>query len=52
MTVNGRTRIELNELEPETLYSLTLQGQNIVGMSPVSKTISFKTLPIGKKILI
>ena len=41
-------RIQLSELEPETDYSLTIQGQNVAGSSPISNSIRFRTKPIGK----
>ena len=41
-------QIDLNELEPETMYSMALQGQNIAGLAPTTAPINFKTLPIGK----
>ena len=43
-----QNRIQLSELEPETDYSLTIQGQNVAGSSPISNSIRFRTKPIGK----
>ena len=43
-----QNRIKLSELEPETDYSLTIQGQNVAGSSPISNSIRFRTKPIGK----
>lgn len=43
-----QNRIRLSELEPETDYSLTIQGQNVAGSSPISNSIRFRTKPIGK----
>ena len=48
INVNGRSSFSLNELEPETEYTIVVQLKNIVGTSPESQPLSFKTRSIGK----
>ena len=48
INVNGRERFSLSELEPETEYTIVIQLKNIVGTSPESQALSFKTRSIGK----
>ena len=46
--LTNQARVKLVDLEPETTYKISIQGKNIVGLSPVSKQISFKTKQLGK----
>ena len=43
----SQSRVTLTDLEPETQYKVAIQGQNIVGQSPVSRSITFTTKKLG-----
>lgn len=46
--LTSQSRLKLVELEPETVYKISIQGKNIVGQSPVSKQLTFQTKKLGK----